>query len=209
MPTKSSNNDDGSTHVTRYSDGSHRSYDRDSDGNKSNDHFKEHSSGDTFAAQTSDDGRYKEGERYDRSGNQVDRPSLQDFNDKHSSSSSDDSGDSRVICTHFFRIGQMSSVLWRADMEFTRRLSPQTVRGYHLWAIPYVRFMRRHSWAASIMLPLAIARAQEVAFVVGVAQRGSALGKIIRLLGEPICWVLGAFVSQQDWQSLYREDVTM
>lgn len=113
----------------------------------------------------------------------------------------------RVICTHFFRRGMMERDLWRADLEFTyNHLSPITVRGYQYWAIPYVRLMRRSSLAERLVYPLAKARAEEVGHLVGIREKGSLLGKLVRLIGEPICFAVGAFVSQKDWSSLWIEE---
>lgn len=111
----------------------------------------------------------------------------------------------RVICTHFVMQKRLSAELWKADIRFTARLSPATVRGYHFWAVPYVRLMRRHRWAEAVMLPLATWRAQEVAFQMGKRARGSYLGKLVRLVGEPICWLVGQFAREADWSSLYQQ----
>lgn len=112
----------------------------------------------------------------------------------------------RVICTHFYRRGRLTRELWRADLEFTfANLSPTTIRGYHYWAIPYVRLMRRSPLAERIMYPLAKARAEEIAFQAGRRNKGSVAGKIVRLVGEPICYVIGTMVGQKDWAPLWAE----
>jgi hypothetical protein len=121
-----------------------------------------------------------------------------------SSSSSSNSG-SRVICTHFYRKGEIDKRIWRADLEFTaKHLHPATVRGYQYWAIPYVLLMRKSRLAENIMRPLAIARAKELAFQMGVAEKGSLPGKVVRKLLEPVCFAIGLFAGEQDWQSLYK-----
>jgi hypothetical protein len=126
-----------------------------------------------------------------------DRSSKEDVPSRES-----DDSDSRVICTHLVKVGKMDRALWRADIEFTRYLSEATVRGYHFWAIPYVRLMRRYAFAEAIVAPLAIARAKEVAHVMNLRDCGSFLGRLVRIVGEPACWLLGTFVQAQDWRSL-------
>jgi hypothetical protein len=112
----------------------------------------------------------------------------------------------RVICTHFFRRGMLERDLWRADLAFTyKHLSPKTVRGYQYWAIPYVRLMRRHPLAERIMYPLARARAEELGYQMGIRSKGSFSGKIVRLVGETLCYVIGTFVAQKDWSMLWQE----
>ena len=114
------------------------------------------------------------------------------------------SGGSRVICTHFYRKGMISREVWRADMEYTfKRLSPATVRGYQYWAIPYVKLMRRSPLAEKIMYPLMIARAEELAYKMGVLEKRNWAGVLVRLVFEPICFTIGLFVGEQDWKSLW------
>lgn len=114
---------------------------------------------------------------------------------------------SRVICTHFMRKGMIDPALWRADIAFTRQHLPAAmVRGYHLWAIPYVRLMRRSPWAEKLMLPLALWRAEEIAFRMGLREKGNWKGKLLRWTGEPVCWLIGKVTPEQDWESLWREN---
>lgn len=123
-----------------------------------------------------------------------------------SCSSSGGGGGSRVICTHFFRKGQLRQDIWRADMEFTfKNLSQTTIRGYHLWAIPYVRLMRKSPLAEKIMRPLAIWRAEELAYKMGVLEKGNWKGKVVRVTCEPICFALGLFAKEQNWASLWTQ----
>ena len=113
----------------------------------------------------------------------------------------------RVICTHFYRKGMLDRETWRADIEFTAtRLSAKTVRGYQYWAIPYVRLMRRSPLAEKVMYPLATWRADELAYRMGKREKGNWKGKIVRVIGESICYSIGMFVSEQNWQQLWVEE---
>lgn len=119
-------------------------------------------------------------------------------------------GGSRVICTHMMRIGFMDKELWRADSEYTaHHASPTTVRGYHYWAIPYVRLMRRNDtigrMAVRFMEPIARNRAEELAYQLGTRTQPNYLGKLVRLILEPMSWVIGCAVAQKDWRGLYSE----
>lgn len=112
----------------------------------------------------------------------------------------------RVICTHFYKKGELNRETWRADMQFTfTRLSPCTIRGYQYWAIPYVKLMRKSKLAENIIRPLAFARAKELSYQMGVSPTGSVFGKAVRLVFEPICFAIGCFVGEQNWQSLWTE----
>ncbi|HBB43778.1 MAG: hypothetical protein UW27_C0017G0089 [Parcubacteria group bacterium GW2011_GWA1_44_13] len=115
-----------------------------------------------------------------------------------------DQKSSRVICTHFYRKGLLPQNVWRADMKFTAsHLSETTVRGYHFWAIPYVELMRKSTLAESIMFPVAKWRAEELAYQMGELPSSNFKGKIVRLVVEPACWLLGCLVGQKDWKVLY------
>lgn len=113
-----------------------------------------------------------------------------------------DGADSRVICTHFHRRGDLPRDLWLADMRWTlAHCSPQTVRGYHAWAIPAVRLMRRGGRAGrlleAVLRPVCIHRAREIARLAGDRAQGDALGELFRLVLEPASWLIGAFVGRR------------
>jgi len=99
---------------------------------------------------------------------------------------------SRVICTELVRQGRMAPSLQRLDIAFTlKRLSPATVRGYHFWAVPYVRLMKRSRLATALIAPLAQWRAIEIAYQMGERAKPHWRGKLMRVMGEPLCWALG------------------
>lgn len=113
-------------------------------------------------------------------------------------------GSSRVICTHFYKKGMIDKETWRADLEYTfKHLSSTTVRGYHYWAVPYVSLMRKHAFFEKVMYPIAKHRADELAYQVGMREKGSLLGKLVRVLFEPTCFVIGLFCQQKDWEQLW------
>ncbi|OOS03826.1 hypothetical protein B0188_05975 [[Haemophilus] felis] len=116
-----------------------------------------------------------------------------------------DGSNSRVICTHFYQKGMLSRELWRADMEYTLKHLPQSmVNGYHLWAIPYVRLMRKSPLAEKLMYPIAYHRAREIAYQMGYTSKGSIRGKVFRAILEPICLFLGMFTKEHKYQELWR-----
>ena len=99
---------------------------------------------------------------------------------------------SRVICTELVRQGLMASSLQRLDIAYTlKHLSPATVRGYHAWAVPYVRLMKRSKLATRLVEPFARWRAEEIAYQMKGRPRPHYRGKLVRLIGEPMCWGLG------------------
>lgn len=98
----------------------------------------------------------------------------------------------RVICTELVRQGRMAPSLQRLDIAFTlKRLSPATVRGYHFWAVPYVRLMKRSTLTTALINPLATWRAKEIAYQMGERAKPHYPGKAVRAVMEPLCWALG------------------
>ena len=84
-------------------------------------------------------------------------------------------------------------------------MTATTIRGYHFWAIPYVRLMKRSKLAEAIMWPIAYHRACEIAYQMGNLDKPDYLGKLFRVLIENVSFVIGIFVPAQNWQSLYKE----
>lgn len=126
--------------------------------------------------------------------------------DSSSSSGGSSSSSSRVICTHFFAKGEIPKDVWRADLAYTKEhLSETTVRGYHAWAIGYVKLMRKSKLAEDIMRPIALHRAQELAYQMGVVEKGSWRGKLARLALEPLCYLIGTCVGASDYMALWKD----
>lgn len=111
----------------------------------------------------------------------------------------------RVICTELNRMGLMSDDLLALDRAFTITLPESVIRGYRWWAVPYVRLMRRDKWAVELALPFAAWRAEEIAHQMGFLKRGNWKGKLVRLVGENLCRVIGWFVGPTDYTVLNQE----
>lgn len=126
------------------------------------------------------------------------------------SGSSSSGGSSRVICTYFYQKGELDAATYYADMEYTRRyLNGATVRGYHFWAVPYARALRQAPGGLleKIIRPVTIHRARELAYQMGVeGSRPNYLGKFFRWTIEPVCSLIGHFVSEGRWEKLYSRE---
>ena len=112
------------------------------------------------------------------------------------SSGGGDYGSPKVICTELFDRGLFDARLYATDLQLSRLyISPTTVRGYHLWAIPYVRLMRRSRLATRAIRPLAVAWAQQIGFDYApdrsAYRRYYTLGRLMRGVGERACWAIG------------------
>ncbi|WP_417790278.1 hypothetical protein [Terasakiella pusilla] len=100
--------------------------------------------------------------------------------------------DQRVICTELVRQGCMSKVDQLRDLRFTQKyLTTTHIRGYHIWAIPTVRLMRRSNRWSAIWRFIAQHRANEISYQMGDRITPDFMGKVIRLIFEPFCFLVG------------------
>lgn len=120
----------------------------------------------------------------------------------------DNSTDSRVICTELYRQGKLSLDLYRMDVLYTARNLPKIlVRGYHYWAIPMVPILRKNKIVCDIFQYLTLKRAEEIAHIMNPIKypKTTISGKVIKNVGEVICYAIGLFVKQKDYTVLYNE----
>ncbi|MBK8200433.1 MAG: hypothetical protein IPK75_18955 [Acidobacteria bacterium] len=110
----------------------------------------------------------------------------------------------RVICSELHAQGLLDAQTLAIDTEYSRQhISHITARGYHAWAVPYVRLMRRSPLATKAALPIARWRAEELAFQVGLRARPCWRGKVVRWVFEPLCWLIGLFVAESEYSQRY------
>ena len=110
----------------------------------------------------------------------------------------------RVVCNELYRLGYLTREQVIDDYRFTRDfLSPQLVRGYHVWAIPVVNQMRKGRMIG-FWRHLCVHRAREIAYIYGKRDNPDYLGKIYRRLLEWPSWTIGFFCKASDWSILYK-----
>ena len=122
----------------------------------------------------------------------------------------------RVICTWLRNNGLFSAEDLAIDTNFSVQcLSDNTKIGYWLWPCPLVKYMEKNyrnntnSLFVKAVRIIAQARANEIAYRVGKRSKGDVLGKMVRIVGEGACFMLGSLVrpfTQQkfkNWLSIY------
>ncbi len=111
----------------------------------------------------------------------------------------------KVICSELVRQGMMTETHRRDCTVYAlKRLPPSFMTGYHFWAVPYVRVMRRSKLATLVMGFFVKHRTQEVRRRLGRSVLGSGWGKVICALHDPLCSWMGRFVAESDYRSLYE-----
>jgi hypothetical protein len=126
----------------------------------------------------------------------------------------------RVVCTWLRNNGLFSADDLAIDTEFSvQYLSDNTKIGYWLWAVPLVQYMEKNyrnntnSLFVKAIRIIAQARANEIAHRIGARSRGDILGKMVRIVGESACFVLGCiarpFTGEKfnRWLSIYSAKI--
>lgn len=91
-----------------------------------------------------------------------------------------------VICTELYRQGFMSDEIREADERFGRTIletSPETMIGYHYWALPIVGLMQKSRLFSRIVWTVARPWAYQMAYEMGATERGSLVGKALMKVG--------------------------
>ena len=119
-------------------------------------------------------------------------------------------GGGKVICTELCRNGSIDHEVWMADIRYSRQnFSEQTMRGYHLWGIPYVKLMRKYPSFAKLAQHPTRWFAEDIAYRMGVLSKPNYKGWVLReVFFRPVCFGIGLFAKARDWQALWRDRVT-
>jgi hypothetical protein len=86
--------------------------------------------------------------------------------------------------------GLLDSELYYAGTNHFNSLRPETVRGYHIWAVPVVQLMKRYPRLNKLLAPIARARYEFI-----VNKKFSLIGASTVYIAQPVCFVIGLFVS--------------
>jgi len=92
-----------------------------------------------------------------------------------------------VICTELYNKGYLTEEEWENDAEYFDFFSDAAVNGYHAFAIPAVRAMRKNPLEAiSHVLPLVKSFTEEMAYRLGKRETGNEVGALFLDRGVPL-----------------------
>lgn len=102
-----------------------------------------------------------------------------------------------IICAELHRQGFLDKNILEFDHQYrVENIDDETYAGYILLATPLVKWMQRSQKVTKIVKPFAMAWAYEMASRVDNNIKGNVLGKLINIIGQPICrW-------RAQWQTL-------
>ena len=104
-----------------------------------------------------------------------------------------------VICTELARQGFITKELLAKDTAYAHsNLSATTMAGYHTWAIPVVRLMRKSSLLTRLIAPFGIK------FCNHVAGNSNFIGALVLNIGTPVCFAIGKCVETIDKVTEYN-----
>ena len=108
----------------------------------------------------------------------------------------------RVICTELHKTGELSTEDWVRDIKFTySKLTKKHIKGYLSWAVPTVQHIKKYSIYRKVWKHIAQHRANDIAWRMKEG-KFDLLGRIYAGIGEPLCWLIGNFVSDTNYNLL-------
>ena len=111
-------------------------------------------------------------------------------------------GGGRVICTELNKTGELSTKDLVRDIKFTyRNLSKKHLKGYLAWAIPTVKHIKKYPKYRKVWKHFAQHRANDIAWRMKEGKY-DLLGRIYAGIGEPLCWLVGNFVNDTNYNLL-------
>ena len=118
------------------------------------------------------------------------------------SGGSDSGGGGRVICTELHRTHELSTKDWIRDVQFTfKKLTKNHIKGYLIWAMPTVKHIQKYPKYRKIWKHIAQHRANDIAWRLNEGNF-DLLGRIYAGIGEPLCWLIGNFVNDTQYNEL-------
>ena len=106
-----------------------------------------------------------------------------------------------VICTELYRQGFMPDEIREADEKFGRMIltqSPETMLGYHFWAIPIVNLMQKSRLFTRIVWVVAKPWAYQMAYEMGAIEKGNLVGKALMSFGIFASRLIGRSILSKD-----------
>lgn len=103
----------------------------------------------------------------------------------------------KVICTELYHQGLMDKAIYEADQAFGKMQDAEVMIGYHTWALPVVRLMKRSKAATWLAHKIATPWAKHMAWEMGVGDRANFIGFVLMSVGLPVCRIIGRMVGKK------------
>jgi len=112
---------------------------------------------------------------------------------------SDTGDDATFICTALYDMGDMKTYIYKYDQTYGKKVNPAIYRGYTLWGKYIADKIRNRGLIYKVVRPMALAWAYQMAYELSKGKVGkkSKLVKIIKTIGEGICFALGKTIRRR------------
>lgn len=119
--------------------------------------------------------------------------------------SSGGSGAQKLVCNQLYKTGYISQSQFLDSMrDFRGRLTPTHLRGYHVWAVPTVRLMRRSETISKFVAKLFEKRMVYVASKYDSAVVAPLSVRMFCAAGEKVSLLIGLVAkSDNHWKKVY------
>jgi len=107
-----------------------------------------------------------------------------------------------VLCTELNRQGFLSDEILKGDLEYAKTLPDEVRAGYRAWAEPLANKMKTSKLITHIVKPFVKAWAYNMAYKMGRHDKPSNLGRIVEMVGVPICYIIGTMKRMKQWQTV-------
>ena len=107
------------------------------------------------------------------------------------------------ICTALYDMGDMKQYIYEYDQRYGKLVHPAVYRGYELWGKFLAKQIRKKGLIYKIVKPIALAWAYQMAYDLSKGKKGknSKPVKILKTIGEGVCYVLGQIFKRRfKWQ---------
>ena len=114
----------------------------------------------------------------------------------------EDEGAEKVICKELYRQGLLDTSIFIADEQYgllMRKTDPAIVDGYKIWAAPVVKLMKKSTLVTQIVYAIAKPWTKEMAYQMGVLEKGSIIGKMLMFVGNPFCKMVNYMFSKKQF----------
>lgn len=112
-----------------------------------------------------------------------------------------------VICTELYNLGYLTEEEYKIELKYgATHFSPEEMRGYHAFAIPAVKAIRKNPKTIENILPLVKSFTEEMAYRLGEKDIGNEVGELFLDKGIPLFERIGILINEPDWQSLFNEN---
>jgi len=107
--------------------------------------------------------------------------------------------DPTFICTALYEMGRMPIGIYKYDQRYGQQVNKKIYNGYAIWGKPIAQKMRSKGYVYSIITPIAIRWAEQMAYDMSdgkVGKRRYSI-KAMKFLGEAICYGIGLFIKPE------------